>query len=264
MAASSGNDYESQKLLEEYLCFHFAEPQQLFPYSNIPNGALEFSKRCAEIVVQHATATGASFDRALDLGCAVGRSSFEMARSFKNVVGIDFSASFIKACNTLKNDGSHDYNYRVEGDIFHKANAVIDGSVDRSRCEFQVGDACNLSEDLGTFDAILAANLLCRLPNPQACLHRLKTLTRPGGLVVFTTPCSWMEQFTPKSNWLGGYYRDGKEDEPVRTFDGIKEIMEANGFRLVAREDVPLLIREHVRKFQYTFAEMSAWTLSSN
>jgi hypothetical protein len=38
----------------------------------------------------------------VDIGCAVGRSSFELSRGFKEVVGIDFSASFIHACNFLK------------------------------------------------------------------------------------------------------------------------------------------------------------------
>lgn len=38
------------------------------------------------------------------------------------------------------------------------------------------GDACALRPDLPRFDAVLAANLLCRLPDPQAFLDRLPTL----------------------------------------------------------------------------------------
>ncbi len=34
---------------------------------------------------------------ALDLGCAVGGSSFALARAFQSVVGVDSSAHFIKA-----------------------------------------------------------------------------------------------------------------------------------------------------------------------
>jgi SAM-dependent methyltransferase len=60
------------------------------------------------------------------------------------------------------------------------------------------GDACNLPSDLGQFGCILAANLICRLPNPYKFLDRLPSLVAPGGIVVFTCPFSWLEEFTPK------------------------------------------------------------------
>ena len=55
-----------------------------------------------------------------------------------------------------------------------------------------------LEEDLGSFDLVHAANLLCRLPNPQAFLDRLNELVAPGGQLLLTTPFTWLEDFTPK------------------------------------------------------------------
>lgn len=43
-----------------------------------------------------------SLERALDVGCAVGGSSFELTRHFDQVVGIDFSEMFITAANVLR------------------------------------------------------------------------------------------------------------------------------------------------------------------
>ena len=40
--------------------------------------------------------------RGLDLGCAVGRSTFEMARHCRETTGVDFSRSFIQAAETLR------------------------------------------------------------------------------------------------------------------------------------------------------------------
>lgn len=40
--------------------------------------------------------------RALDVGCSVGGASFELARSFDEVVGIDFSHAFVDAANKMK------------------------------------------------------------------------------------------------------------------------------------------------------------------
>jgi hypothetical protein len=66
---------------------------------------------------------------------------------------------------------------------------------------------CVHTHSLGQFDVVLMANLLCRLPEPRACLERLggpHAIVRPGGLAIVTSPFSWMEQFTPMDKWLGG------------------------------------------------------------
>ena len=60
--------------------------------------------------------------RALDLGCAVGRASFELARDFDFVSGIDFSARFIRIAYQLQEKGVIHYQLPEEGDIvsFHE------------------------------------------------------------------------------------------------------------------------------------------------
>ena len=52
--------------------------------------------------------------RVLDVGCATGRHSFELARDFEEVVGFDFSAAFVQACNKMKTNGRSDYKALVE------------------------------------------------------------------------------------------------------------------------------------------------------
>jgi 2-polyprenyl-3-methyl-5-hydroxy-6-metoxy-1,4-benzoquinol methylase len=44
--------------------------------------------------------------RALDVGCAVGASSFVLGKYFGDVLGVDFSQNFIDAANTLKEKNS--------------------------------------------------------------------------------------------------------------------------------------------------------------
>jgi len=60
------------------------------------------------------------------------------------------------------------------------------------------GDACNLPLDLGQFGCVLAANLIDRLRTPQNFLNRLGTLVAPGGILVITSPYTFLEEFTPK------------------------------------------------------------------
>ena len=63
--------------------------------------------------------------RALDVGCAVGRSAFELARHFEEVVGVDYSAAFIRRCQELKMTGHSAYRLRTEGNLGEDKMAVI-------------------------------------------------------------------------------------------------------------------------------------------
>merc|ERR1711968_58020 len=142
------------------------------------------------------------------------------------------------------------FNVPTEGGAISTVTAKHFDGVDAaamSKCRFQVGDACNLPiNELGTFDGIVAANLLCRLPNPAAFLDALPKLLNRGGVAALTTPFSWLEEFTPKNNWIR------PED-----FQGE---MEARGMELVKpTEPIALTIREHTRKYQYIVAEASVW-----
>ena len=102
------------------------------------------------------------------------------------------------------------------------------------------GDACHLPLDLPKFDAVLAANLVCRLPDPMLFLNRLPSLVKPGGIAVIVSPHSWLAAWTPKSKWIGGFSNKGKA---VHTASAMSEIL-SKDFELVAREDAPFLVRD--------------------
>ena len=64
--------------------------------------ALNFTGRLARLCEQHCEAlldfTGEREEpTAMDLGCAVGGASFELARAFPHVLGIDYSHAFVDA-----------------------------------------------------------------------------------------------------------------------------------------------------------------------
>ena len=136
---------------------------------------------------------------------------------------------------------------------------MVDPAIDRSRVSFRQADACSLPAELMDFDAVLLANLLCRLPSPKALLGRLggpRGLVKPGGLLAIFSPYSWLEPFTPPEAWLGGYERDG---EPVRSATVLGDFLATEGFERLREADVPLLIREHARKYQYIVTHATLW-----
>ncbi|MBL6764738.1 MAG: putative 4-mercaptohistidine N1-methyltransferase [Verrucomicrobiae bacterium] len=244
--------YESDRAVSEYLFFHYGNPSDLLPWDFGPDNGLNYPARCADLLD---LSTPSSVGRALDLGCAVGRSTFELARHCGEVLGIDYSLRFIEEASALCAAGERAYRYVVEGTIVREAVAKVGDGIDRSRVSFRQGDAGDLPDGLGRFDVVLMANLLCRLPRPREALAQIAALIETGGQLLITTPCTWMEEYTPRENWLGGFVREGNE---VRTLDSLHEIL-GRDFELEERRDLPFLIREHERKFQWSVAEGTRW-----
>jgi putative 4-mercaptohistidine N1-methyltranferase len=237
--------YESDKILAEYLLFHFGLPDEILPPGRCwPEGmreALDFPVRTAA----HFSADHVA--RGLDLGCAVGRSAFEMARRCEEVIGIDFSHAFIRAAETLRSGGALAFDRCEEASLTTPLEARAPAGIDAGRVCFQQGDAMALPDELAAFDRVHAANLLCRLPSPDRLLARLPQLVKPGGELVLATPCTWLEEFTPPQNWP----QNG-------TLEWLKSNL-APHFSLVREADEPFLIRETARKFQWTTSLVTVW-----
>lgn len=237
--------YESGKVLGEYLLFHFGADQEVLPEEgNWPEGMREALGFAVRTPGWFSTSKAG---RGLDLGCAVGRSAFEMAVNCGEVVGIDFSHAFIAAAEALRAGEAVEYDRVEEGRLVTRLRAQAPAGSAGSRITFRQGDAMALPEDLGTFDRVHAANLLCRLPEPERLLTRFASLVKPGGELVLATPCTWLEEFTPMGNWPEG-----------ETFDWLAKWL-APDFELVRRGEEPFLIRETARKFQWTRSMMTLW-----
>lgn len=244
------NIYETEPLLAQYLMLHYGVADEVLPYAFGPRNALDFPRRCVEeLVARIEMQPGA---RALDVGCAVGRASFELARVCEEVIGIDISEMFIKAANTLRDKAQLDYTRPHEGDITLRSTAVAPDKVYPERISFEVGDAMNLRANLGQFDVVMACNLICRLPDPMKFLLRTSDLVKPGGQLVITTPFTWLEEYTPRENWLGGL--PDKSD----SFLGLRKALSSR-FELELEQDMPMLIKEHARKYQWTVVQGTRW-----
>ncbi|MFM7107441.1 MAG: SAM-dependent methyltransferase, partial [Planctomycetaceae bacterium] len=94
-----------------------------------------------------------------------------------------------------------------------------------------------------------------RLYDPAAFLRDIGHRVLPGGLLVITSPYTWLEEYTPREKWLGGRREHG---EPLSTLAGLSRAL-AGAFALVHRQDVPFVIRETARKHQHTIADMTVW-----
>ena len=175
------------------------------------------------------------------------------------MTGIDFSARFIRIALQLKEKGNAYYHLVEEGQIVSYHEARLDalglsGVVDR--VEFLQGDATNLKPQFTGYDLILAANLLDRLYDPKGFLASIHERLNVGGVLVMTSPYTWLEEFTKQENWPGGIRRAG---EPYWTLDALGELLSPHFAMLGSPRDLEFVIRETRRKFQHTQAEVTVW-----
>ena len=237
--------YEDPGVLAEYLLFHYGTAEEILPANAAwPEGmfqALDFAVRTTLRFSDQFAGRG------LDLGCAVGRSTYEMSRSCSHVTGIDFSHAFIDTANQLREGKAVDYTRRDEGHVTTELTAKLPQGIDASKVDFQQGDAMALPSGMGGFDRVHAANLICRLTDPVLLLDRLPDLVNSGGELVLATPCTWLEAFTAPENW-----------PPGDTLAWLQGHL-GGAFDLVKRTDEPFLIRETARKFQWTRSLLTVW-----
>jgi len=242
------NIYETDALVSQYCDFQYGDEHF---------GVMNFAKACAQKAIGYTKSTQQK--RALDLGCATGRASFELTQAFDHVDGVDYSQAFIDAALQLQKNGRIRYAQNGEGEL--KNEILVDMTMFgfRDSCVkalFSQGDACNLAPQFKEYDLVMATNLIDRLYEPQLFLNTIHERINADGFLVLTSPYTWLEEYTQKKFWIGGYVDENGCE--VSTLEGLTKLLEAN-FELVATEDVPFVIRETARKFQHTISQMSVW-----
>ena len=101
----------------------------------------------------------------LDYGCGTGTTSCEIANHVKEIYAIDISPKMIDIA---------------------KAKAV-DKKI--KNVTFSQTDIFDEQHKKGSFDRILAFNMLHTIPNPKDVVQRIDELLKPDGLFISITPC---------------------------------------------------------------------------
>ncbi len=241
------NPYESDAMVSQYLDFQYG-PR----YFGVEN----YAESLVKLALNYTRARG----DALDIGCATGRASFELARHFERVTGMDYSARFIDVALQLTSGEDFRYLLPQEGDLVEYRQVRLkefDLESDLAqRIRFVQGDACNLKPQPAGYDLVLASNLIDRLRQPARFLQDVTPMLRPGGILLLSSPYTWLEDFTPKENWLGGVRENG---EALTTLQALQRLLAADFELIDEPQDVPFVIRETARKFQHTLAQVTVW-----
>ena len=195
----------------------------------------------------------------MELGCSVGRTSFELAKVFQRVIGLDFSARFIKAAISLKEKGNLRYKLKETGEIvsFHE-KFLKDFGFDkiRNKVDFIQSDYANLKSNISGYDLIVVNDILDKMYAPKELLKNLKNRINQNGILIIASGFDWNYNLTKRENWLGGFRQDG---ELVSNIEALNEILEKDFLKVDSFDHIPQILRKNARKYIFKLMYVSIW-----
>lgn len=118
-----------------------------------------WSRRLAPLLIEFA---GINTGSVLDVGCGTGSLTFALAKApaIERITGIDFSAPYIEHAKAHNTD---------------------------PRVEFNVGDACEMPFQDGSFNHAISSLVIQFIPDGGRAVREMRRVTRSGGTVAAAT-----------------------------------------------------------------------------
>lgn len=202
-------------------------------YSEQPSWQLELSRLIDNFV---------GFEKrtsVLEIGCGVGRFSFELAKLFSSVIGIDFSARYIRCGEMIKSGGDLRYAIRLgNGQAIQKvitSNQLSLNESIRDKVKFWQADACNLKSSFTGYDLVISINALETMYNPKKFLNEIHSRISDKGYFVLCSTYKWSQVYCSKSEWLS--------EDNTTAFNSINLILSRNFTKIIEPIciDIPII-----------------------
>ena len=222
-ALSSSAGYNSRSMLSAYLWSHFCD---LFQDPQATEAYRTWSSYFRE-----------SSGWALDIGCSVGRLSFELSKTHPRVIGIDTSVSFVQKARELLHSRKLRFDLIIEGFITEEISCEFDPEWRYDRIDFVVADALALPFPQNYFSTVASINVLEKVSKPIQHLADVNRVLKDNdSMFVFSDPFSWDETLLDPSLWLGGVKEGAFQP---RGMDSVVELLQGKNGVI----DPPLTIK---------------------
>lgn len=103
--------------------------------------------------------------KVLELACGTGEFTFRLAKKCESWLATDFSENMLREAEV----------------VYEKQRINIEGLI------FEQQDATNLPYEKESFDAVMIANALHIMPEPEKALAEIRRVLKPGGLLFAPT-----------------------------------------------------------------------------
>ncbi|MEO7086450.1 MAG: methyltransferase domain-containing protein [Gemmatimonadaceae bacterium] len=202
----------------------------------------------------------------LDVGCSVGRSTFDLAEGTDELVlGIDLHFPMLRLAAEALRGGVVRYSRRSVGVVYHRREFPVHFA-GADRVDFWACDATALPFPAATFSFAPNMNVLDCLHAPHDFLVSLANVLKPGGKTVIACPYDWSPNATAVEAWLGGHSQrspvEGSSETVLRTLltPGAHQ-SSINALKLSGERDgIPWHVRLHDRSTMTYKLDMVAAT----
>ena len=141
----------------------------------------------------------------LDVGCSVGRTSFELAERFHTpVLGIDLNFSMLRCAHQILRERRIDYDLRRVGTVYDRISLPVHFE-NSDLVDFWICDAVALPFAEGISPFVNCLNILDCVSSPLDLLISISRLIPFGGSILLSSPYDWSPSATPVEAWIGGH-----------------------------------------------------------
>lgn len=145
----------------------------------------------------------------IDMGCSVGRSTFELAQHWETpVLGIDTNFSMLRLAQRVLRDGVVRYPKRRLGVVYDRKEFELEFDA-ADRVDFWACDAQALPFAAKSYGLAVGLQILDSVPSPCGLLDSIGNTLRAGGSAILATPYDWSPQVTAIEAWIGGHSQRG-------------------------------------------------------
>ena len=219
-------------------------------------GIKNYYEHIAEIAIQYA---GENTGSALDLGCRCGRTTWELAKGFDQVTGLDFTARNIRVAVQLQEQGNFNYVFPEEGELlsYHELNLNDLGFGNLAeKVSFLQSDASNMKSIFVGYDMVLLNDILDQMYNPRHFLTGVHKRINTGGRLIVATGFDWSEACTKRENWIGGQRKDG---EQIWGEDDLATLLDTTFCKIDGPILIPSVTRIKQGKYSYNTIQVTIW-----
>ena len=145
----------------------------------------------------------------LDMGCAVGRTTYELAAKLQRpVLGIDLDVSLLRRAQQIRSTERVEYPLRRTGLAYDRRCFSITNKFPQAvkeNIDFWCCDVTALPFIDNQFSLISSLNVLDCVHSPLTALQEIERTLLPGGQCLLASPYDWSASATPTESWLGGH-----------------------------------------------------------
>ncbi len=162
-------------------------------------------------------------------GCNVGREALEMGHRLARlapegaapeggapVIAADIDPAMLRVLAELRGAGRASVMLRASEDSWHTPETIELPAPLRAASAWVQPLCCDLLDppfEAGSFELIVALNVLDGVTDPLLFLGQLDALLRPGGHLLLATPFTWSDEVTPKERRLAAAVRYARRSD---------------------------------------------------